>query len=216
MLRLPAWPAGRMTHKSRRMNALHAYRLLADWSPNGVTDLTSHLFCSCCGCECPLGKMAFVEGRAVTGGRRRNCPFTVNYEIVHLVAMRYRLDQSTSTCSQVLPRRKRPPGQPHDAARPGVIINWCSSVLESQAAVACSEVPAFRYESALGQVERETAERGTSAHCLSSTARPPSPAGVGFGGAQAIRRHRTRHRPGIHCRPRRCSPHRRPDWEARR
>ena len=37
-----------------------------------------------------LGKMAFVEGRAVTGGRRRNYPFTTSCEIVHLVAMRYR------------------------------------------------------------------------------------------------------------------------------
>ncbi len=50
-------------------------------------------------------------------------------------------------------------------ARPGVIINWCSSVLESPVAVACSEVRAFRYEPALGQAEQEMAEHGRSVHC---------------------------------------------------
>src|SRR5262249_28092338 len=48
---------------------------------------------------------------------------------------------------------------------PGVVIN-CSSVLECRAAVACSEVPTFRFESALGPAAQEMAEHGMSVHCL--------------------------------------------------
>ena len=59
----------------------------------------------------------------------------------------------------------------HGIGRPGVVVNCCPSVLECRDAVACSEVPAFRYESALDPAEQETAERGTSARC-SVTSRP--------------------------------------------
>src|ERR1019366_2455270 len=57
---------------------------------------------------------------------------------------------------------KSPPGRP-SLARPGVVITCCSSAPEWQDAVACSEVPAFRYEPALDQLEQETAEHGKSA-----------------------------------------------------
>lgn len=77
---------------------------------------------------------------------------------------------------------KMPPGWPYYMAHPGVIINWFSSVLECRDAVACSEVPAFRYELALGQVEQEMAERCACVHCPSSTARLLESAGAGFGG----------------------------------
>ena len=52
-----------------------------------------------------------------------------------------------------------------EMACPGVVVN-CPSVLECRDAVACSEVPAFRYELALGPAEQQTAEHGTSVHCL--------------------------------------------------
>ena len=54
----------------------------------------------------------------------------------------------------------------HGTGRPGVVINCCPSVLECRDAVACSEVPAFRYEPALGPAEQQMAEHGTSVHCL--------------------------------------------------
>jgi hypothetical protein len=53
----------------------------------------------------------------------------------------------------------------HGTGRPGVVISCCPSTLECRGAVACSEVPAFRYESALGLAEQEMAERGTSVRC---------------------------------------------------
>ena len=59
---------------------------------------------------------------------------------------------------------KRPPGRPNLAC-PGVVITCCSSAPESRDAVACSEVPAFRYEPALGPAEQEMAEHGMSVHC---------------------------------------------------
>jgi hypothetical protein len=61
-----------------------------EWRVNGVADFANCLFSIGCGCELRFGKMAFVEGLAVTDGRRRNCLFTTNCETVHLVAMRYR------------------------------------------------------------------------------------------------------------------------------
>jgi hypothetical protein len=63
-------------------------------------------------------------------------------------------------------------------ARPGVVINWCSSILEWRGAVARSEVPAFRYEFALGQVEQKTAARDTSVHRPSPAARLHAKMGV--------------------------------------
>ena len=48
---------------------------------------------------------------------------------------------------------------------PGVVISCCPSRLECRDAVVCSEVLAFRYESALGPAEQEMAEHGRSAHC---------------------------------------------------
>ena len=54
----------------------------------------------------------------------------------------------------------------HGIGRPGVVINCCPSVLECRDAVVCSEVPTFRYEFALGPAEQQTAEHGTSVHCL--------------------------------------------------
>jgi|ERR1017187_9794741 hypothetical protein len=103
----------------------------------------------------------------------------------------------------------------HGSGLPGVVVSCCFSALECPGAVACSEVPAFRYEFALSQVESQTVEPGTSIVCdhlpVSHYLQEK-----GFGGAPAIRRHRTLHRPGKRCRPRRCSLHRRPDWEGQR
>src|SRR5690242_3264222 len=46
-----------------------------------------------------------------------------------------------------------------------LVIRCCPQTLEFRDAVACSEVPAFRYGFAPGQVEQQMAEHGTSVAC---------------------------------------------------